>query len=101
MDSIWTKEMELPHFPTLEGEVNTDVLIIGGGITGILCAYFLQENGVDYVLLESNTIASGTTRNTTAKITLQHGLIYHKLLDDIGKELTMQYVETTAFSEWI
>ena len=66
MDSIWTKEVELPHFPTLEGEVNTDVLIIGGGITGTLCAYFLQENGVDYVLLESNTIASGTTRNTTA-----------------------------------
>ena len=93
MDSIWTKGVEIPHFPTLEGDVNTDVLIIGGGITGILCAYFLQENGVDYVLLESNTIASGTTRNTTAKITLQHGLIYHKLLDDIGKELTMQYLK--------
>ncbi len=38
----------LPHFETLRGEIKTDVLIIGGGIAGILCAYFLQKEGVDY-----------------------------------------------------
>ena len=97
MDSIWTKEVELPHFPTLEGEVNTDVLIIGGGITGILCAYFLQENGGDYVLPESNTIASGTTRNTTAKITLQHGLIYHKLQELLFLKGRLSFIQLSLY----
>ena len=47
MDSIWTKTVDMQTFPTLEGDVKTDVLIIGGGMAGILCAHFLQEQGVD------------------------------------------------------
>ena len=56
MNSIWTESVSMPHFDKLEGEVKTDVLIIGGGITGLLCAYFLQEKGVDYLLAEGRTI---------------------------------------------
>ena len=93
MDSIWTDDVEMPHFPILEGCIKTDVLIIGGGLAGILCAYFLQEKGVDYALVEGRTICSGITQNTTAKITAQHGLIYHKLLKSIGAEKTMMYLE--------
>ena len=93
MDSIWNGDVEMPHFPILEGCIKTDVLIIGGGLAGILCAYFLQENGVDYALAEGRTICSGITQNTTAKITAQHGLIYHKLLKSIGAEKTMMYLE--------
>lgn len=84
MDSIWMMDFQMPQFPKLEGNIQTDVLIIGGGITGILCAYFLQEKGIDYVLLEGKTICSGITKNTTAKITSQHGLIYHKILESEG-----------------
>lgn len=43
MNSVWTESVEIPHFNSLEGEVKTDVLIIGGGITGLLCVYFLKE----------------------------------------------------------
>ena len=92
MNSIWTKDVRLPSFPTLAGDLNTEVLIIGGGIAGILCAHFLQEKGVDYVLLEKKTICSGVTEYTTAKITSQHGVIYHKLLNEIGPELTAKYL---------
>ena len=84
MDSIWMMDFQMPQFPKLEENIQTDVLIIGGGITGILCAYFLQEKGIDYVLLEGKTICSGITKNTTAKITSQHGLIYHKILESEG-----------------
>lgn len=69
----------MPHFPTLKNDVQTDVLIIGGGIAGILTAYMLKQAGVDCLLAESETIASRTTQNTTAKITSQHGFIYSKL----------------------
>ena len=93
MTSIWSESTPLPHFPTLEGDIKTDVLIIGGGITGILCAYFLQEKGVNYVLVEGRTICSGVTPNTTAKITSQHGLIYQKFLKSYGAEKTSLYLK--------
>lgn len=93
MDSIWTRNVDMPHFPTLEGEVKTDVLIIGGGITGILCAYFLKEQGVDYLLAEGRSICSGVTKNTTAKLTVQHGLIYADLLESAGEEKAKMYLD--------
>lgn len=93
MNSIWKESASLPHFDTLEGSVTTDVLIIGGGIAGILCAYFLREKGVDYVLVEGKTICSGITENTTAKITSQHGLIYDKLLHRVGIEKAKMYLD--------
>lgn len=92
MNSIWKESTVLPHFESLEGSKKTDVLIIGGGIAGILCAYFLQEQGIDYTLVEANTICSGVTKNTTAKITSQHGLIYNKLLKDVGEEKAKMYL---------
>ncbi len=91
MESLWRKDIEMPSFPTLEGEVKTDVLIIGGGIAGLLTAYFLHSRGVPYILVEKNRICSGTTQNTTAKITSQHGLIYSKLVEKHGIEKAIMY----------
>ena len=92
MTSIWTSSADLPHFPAFEGSKKTDVLIIGGGMAGILCAYFLQKQGVDYMLVEGGRICSKITRDTTAKITAQHGLIYSKLLHEMGEEKTRMYL---------
>lgn len=92
MKSVWQDTARLPCFPQLKKDIRTDVLIIGGGITGILTAYFLHQAGVKYVLVEKNTICSGTTQNTTAKITYQHGLIYHKILNHYGLETARQYL---------
>ncbi len=98
MVSIWTESARMPHFPALEGNAKTEVLIIGGGITGILCAYFLQQKGVDYLLVEGRTICSGVTENTTAKITAQHCLIYDKLLQSIGMERAQMYLEANQYA---
>ena len=92
MKSIWQDTVQLPHFPQLKKDIHTDVLIIGGGIAGILSAYFLHQAGVKYVLVEKNTICSGTTQNTTAKITYQHGLIYHQILKSYGTHAAQQYL---------
>ncbi len=91
MESLWRKDVEMPSFPTLEGEVKTDVLIIGGGIAGLLTAHFLHDRGIKYLLVEKNRICSGTTQNTTAKITSQHGLIYNKLVKKYGAEKAVMY----------
>ena len=91
--SIWSDTSHMPEFPRLEKDVKTDVLIIGGGIAGILTAYFLKQSGADVILVEKGRICSGTTRNTTAKITFQHGLIYKKLTDSLGAGQAGMYLE--------
>lgn len=73
--------------------MQTDVLIIGGGIAGILCAYKLKSEGFDCMLVEAADICGGITKNTTAKITLGHGLIYDKMMRRFGKEHARLYAE--------
>jgi len=93
MESIWEKEVTMPSFPSLDGETKTDVLIIGGGFAGILCAYYLQKAGVEYCLVEAGRIAEGISGHTTAKLTVQHGLIYHEIADRYGVEAAARYYE--------
>lgn len=91
MSSIWQKTAKVPKFPALNGNTKTDVLIIGGGIAGILTAYLLEQQGIEYMLVEKNRILGGTTSGTTAKLTYQHGLIYDKLIKKGGSELAKGY----------
>lgn len=93
MKSVWSDTSKMPGFDSLKKDIKTDVLIIGGGITGILTAYMLQQAGVDYVLVEADKICSGITKNTTAKITSQHGLIYDKIISTYGVEKAKMYLE--------
>lgn len=93
MKSIWRDGAALPEFEPLNGDVKTDVLIIGGGLAGLLCAYKLKEAGVDYLLIEAEKVCSGVTGNTTAKITAQHGLLYHKLVKRFGVERARMYLD--------
>ena len=86
MDSIWDMDVKMPRFSRLEGELHTDVLIIGGGLAGLLCAWNLDRAGVDCILIEQDRIMGGASGRTTAKLTAQHGLIYGKLLKNMGPE---------------
>lgn len=91
--SYWLASTESDDYPQLSEDIKTEVAIIGGGMTGILCAYFLQKKGIESVILEARKIVSGTTAHTTAKITSQHGLIYEKIKTQRGPEIAKQYAE--------
>ena len=91
MESLWEQTADCAGFEEVKEDMQTEVLIIGGGITGILCAHALHQAGVPYILAEAETICSGITKNTTAKITSQHGLIYDKLIREFGTERAAQY----------
>lgn len=93
MESIWKKTADLPQFPKLEKDIKTDVLIIGGGIAGLLTANFLAEKGAECIVVEKDRICNKTTANTTAKITLQHGLCYDKIFKRYGYDVTKAYYE--------
>ena len=93
MRSIWEMDEPRVQFDTLKENKSTDVLIIGGGIAGILCAYKLKNAGVDCMLVEATEICDGITKNTTAKITMQHGAIYDKMIKRFGEGKAWLYVE--------
>lgn len=86
----------MPSFPKLSGDMAADVLVIGGGMAGLLTAWHLQRRGIDTVLVEKERLCSGTTAGTTAKITAQHGLCYHKVLRAYGKERAGMYYMANA-----
>ena len=88
--SVWS-EIRLPTFPKVEHDMKTDVLIVGGGMAGLLTAHLLRQAGVDCVLVEAERICRGVTQNTTAKVTVQHGLCNHKLCRRFGDETAHLY----------
>ncbi len=92
MNSVWKDNSEQKGFLAMDGDKRTDVLIIGGGMAGILCAYMLKRKGVDCILVEADKICNGVTANTTAKITFQHGLLYHRLISRFGLDKASLYL---------
>jgi len=90
--SFWQLE-EGPLFGPLSGDIHVNTVIVGAGICGLLCAYFLQRKGVrDIAVIDSGKVCAGVSANTTAKITSQHGLIYAKLIKGLGEERAAQYL---------
>ncbi|TAA72833.1 FAD-dependent oxidoreductase [Planococcus salinarum] len=95
-ESYWLDSTELPAFPSLQENHEADVIIIGGGISGIMTAYLLTKKGYRIALVEGGRLLNGTTGYTTAKLTAQHGLIYDQLIQSEGKDTAKYYYEANA-----
>lgn len=78
-ETSWARNSEQQHFPTLQEKLFADVVIIGGGLTGVLTAYALAQEGKNVVVLEKNKIGSGATEMTTAFLT--------EIIDTDGRDL--------------
>lgn len=93
MKSIWSKTAHIPKGKELDGEIYVQNVVIGAGMAGILTAYMLKKKGEDVIVIEADRIAGGQTKNTTAKITSQHDLIYHEMIKKAGLRKAEQYAE--------
>ncbi len=91
--SLWSDTATLPTFPPLSRDEKAEVCIVGGGMAGILCAYFLEQAGVSYILCEADTIGGGTTAGTTAVISAQHDTLYQTLMKNKGYTKARLYLE--------
>lgn len=91
--SFWRASAVRSGYPELSEDVEADVVVAGGGISGVLAAYSLAEKGRSVALIEALKMGSGTTGGTTGKLTAQHGLIYHDLLERHGEQTARQYFE--------
>jgi len=94
MNSFWINNSEKKSYTSLNEDLNVDVCIIGGGITGISCGYYLSKNNLKVCILEKDKIMEKTSGHTTAKITSQHGLIYKYLYDSYGKDTAKKYLDS-------
>lgn len=94
MNSFWFDSVGNKNkFNKLEKDISTDICIVGAGIFGLTCGYYLTKQGYNVVLLEKEKdIASKTTGHTTAKITSQHNLIYKYLIDSLGESMAKKYL---------
>ncbi len=91
--SLWIASTQDTDYPRVEEDLDVDVAIIGGGITGITTAYLLKKAGVRVAVIDSNKIVKGGTGHTTAKITSQHSLKYYKMVNAVGEEKARQYAD--------
>lgn len=89
--SIWQATATASSRQPLRGDVDTDVAIVGAGITGLTTAALLADAGARITVLEARDVGAGTTGGTTGKVTSQHGLIYHQLVQRHGEEAARAY----------
>lgn len=86
-----TSSIAKSTYPELENDMETDVVIVGGGITGLNTAYLLKKSGLKVVVLEKHNLASGTTGGTTGKVTSQHSLKYADLVKRFDEQTARLY----------
>ena len=92
MNSYWiasTREMDKSY--PLDKDYEADVCIIGAGITGLSEGYYLSKKGLKVIIIDKDNIGEKTSGNTTAKITLQHNLIYDYLINSYGEDFARGY----------
>ncbi|ERJ12761.1 FAD-dependent oxidoreductase [Haloplasma contractile] len=92
--SMWLNSIKKKDYPPLSQKHETDLVIVGGGITGITLAYLLKKEQINFTLVDANEFFSKTTAHTTAKITSQHSLIYDELINTFGEDKARLYAES-------
>ena len=97
MNSLWLSDnnifKNIDLNTTLEQDFSTDICIIGAGIFGLTCAYYLTKLGFNVTVLEKSDIASKATGHTTGKITSQHSLFYDYLTNSYGQKFAKDYLD--------
>ena len=92
MNSLWLLNSKIQKFESLNNNLNADVCIIGAGIFGLSCAYYLAKSGLNVIILEKDSIGEKTTGHTTGKITSEHGLFYNYLVNSFGETFAHDYL---------
>lgn len=95
MDSLWLNnnlKMEKSNNKPADSTLECDVCIVGAGIFGLTCAYYLSNLGYKVIVLEKDTIGGKATGHTTAKITSQHGLFYQYLTNSFDEKFAKDYL---------
>ena len=92
--SIWKDSIKLKKFNKLESDKSVDVLIIGGGITGISTLYHLLDSNKRIILVEQNKIGFSTTGNSTGKLNYLQNDLIDKIKDNYNDSFALNYINS-------
>ncbi|GGU38820.1 FAD-dependent oxidoreductase [Streptomyces lavendofoliae] len=92
--SLWMEYAPGPARPAVDGPVETEVAVVGGGIAGLCTAWELARAGHQVVLLEADRVASGVTGHTTAKLSALHGMVYADIARIHGRRAARLYAHS-------
>ncbi len=85
-ESLWSATASAPTFPPLMAATEVDVVVVGGGITGLTAAYLLAQAGKRVALVEARRIGSGVSHRSTTHLTEAVDTRYFEIESDFGKE---------------
>lgn len=94
--SLWVDTCPETHYPPLDGALQVDVAVLGGGIVGLTAAYLLKKGGLRVAVLEADRVGHGVTGYSTAKVTALHGTRYQQILREHGQEKAVLYAEANS-----
>lgn len=87
---------DLPKFEPLKADAQCDVAVIGGGISGLSCAYKLLKAGQKVIVLDDGEIASGETGRTTAHLMSYQDDHFHNIIHHHGVDAARTAFESHA-----
>ena len=93
LKSIWNDYIDNKS-NILNKNLETNTLVIGGGICGVLTTYFLKKNGIECVLVEKDKLGSGITKNTTAVLSAQEEILYKDRIKKIDFNKAKDYLHS-------
>src|SRR5512135_1374202 len=94
--SYWQFSTSLPEFPALTNDLEVDVVVVGGGLTGITAAHLLKRDGAKVALLERARCAQADTGHTTAHLTYVTDERLHNLVKHFGRDAARAFWEAGA-----
>lgn len=92
--SLWVSGIKYRKVKELKKNIDVDVLIIGGGMTGLNCAYGLRDSKLKVCLVEQNRIGMGVSSRTTGKINYLQECIYSDLEKFNSFDTAKNYLES-------
>ena len=92
--SIWKDFVNIKSYPKLENNMEVDVLIIGGGITGIATLYNLSKEKMNVMLVEQGSIGMSTTSNSTGKLTFLQNDLLDKIRNNFNGDTLKLYLDS-------
>ena len=92
--SIWKDNVKRKEYPKLIEDKEVDVLIIGGGLTGISTLYHLKDSNLKVILVEQNRIGMSVTGNSTGKLNYLQNDLLDKIRTNFDDETAIHYIKS-------
>lgn len=92
-ESVWLADARIPEREALAADLDADLVVVGGGITGLTTALLAQRQGARVVVLEGRRIGAGSTGRSTGKVTSQHTAFAARMIERHGEAIAQAYAQ--------